>query len=105
VGWLVDFSGSMDESLATAWALASGKSSLKARALNEGALDGIPSDVVGLPPAGSPATDTAQGDSRLPEGPHRRRVQQDDGGVRDCRPLRDCRICRNARRHPLRFLR
>lgn len=61
VGWLVDFSGSMDESLAAAWALASGgKTSVKARPLNEGALDGIPADVTGLPPVGSPATETAR---------------------------------------------
>jgi enoyl-CoA hydratase/carnithine racemase len=62
VGWLTDFSGPIDTVLSTAWALASGtgKAAVALRALDERAIEGIPSDVSGLPASGSPATDAAR---------------------------------------------
>jgi enoyl-CoA hydratase/carnithine racemase len=61
VGWLVDFAGSMDDVLATAWKLASGKDAgVKRRPFEAGALMDVPSDVAGLPPAGSQATEVAR---------------------------------------------
>jgi len=61
VGWLVDACGSMDEVLATAWALASGGGRGPARrAVEEGGLQGMPADAVDLPAAGSPATEAAR---------------------------------------------
>jgi hypothetical protein len=62
VGWLTDYSGSIDGVLSTAWALASGsgKAAVARRALDERALEDIPADVSGLPESGSPATDAAR---------------------------------------------
>ncbi len=61
VGWLIDYSGPMNEMLATAWALASGgEHGLRTRTVNEKALAGLPDGVSDLPPAGSPATDAAR---------------------------------------------
>jgi enoyl-CoA hydratase/carnithine racemase/3-hydroxyacyl-CoA dehydrogenase len=48
VGWLVDASGSVNECLVTAFAIASGTSKIARRAFAEGALTGIPTDVAGL---------------------------------------------------------
>jgi len=49
VGWLIDFAGPMDKSLQAAWKLVSGGDhGLRKRALAEGKLDGIPTDVPGL---------------------------------------------------------
>jgi len=46
VGWLIDYSGPMRESLETVWTLASGgAASLPKRKLVEGVLEGIPTDV------------------------------------------------------------
>lgn len=61
VGSLVDFAGPMDRALATAWAIAStGDHDLKLRPLQTGALAGVPTEVAGLPPAGSPGTETGR---------------------------------------------
>jgi enoyl-CoA hydratase/carnithine racemase/3-hydroxyacyl-CoA dehydrogenase len=62
VGWLIDYSGPMDGVLSTAWSLASGagKTTVARRSLTDGALDGIPADVAGLPESGGPATDAAR---------------------------------------------
>jgi enoyl-CoA hydratase/carnithine racemase len=61
VGWLVDFAGPMDETLSTAWQLASGThAGIAERTLETGVLDGIPAEVRDLPPAGSPATEAAR---------------------------------------------
>jgi enoyl-CoA hydratase len=61
VGWLVDYSGPIDEVLSTSWALASGGApAVAARVLNEQALEGIPEGVRDLPEAGSPGTDAAR---------------------------------------------
>jgi 3-hydroxyacyl-CoA dehydrogenase len=61
-GWLTDFSGSIDNVLRTAWELASGsgQAAMARRAVDEGALEGIPTDVAGLPASGSPDTDAAR---------------------------------------------
>jgi len=46
VGWLIDYSGPMQESLETVWRLASGEPvDLPMRKLDEGVLEGIPADV------------------------------------------------------------
>jgi hypothetical protein len=61
VGWLVDFAGPMDDVLVAAWKLASGKDTgVKRRPFEAGALMDVPSDVAGLPPAGSQATEVAR---------------------------------------------
>lgn len=60
VGWLVDYSGPMRESLEMAWRLASGKAAgLAIRKLEEGVLKGAPADAA-LPLSGNPATDAAR---------------------------------------------
>lgn len=60
IGWLVDASGSVNESLATAWALATGASSVTRRAFDAGAISGIPDTVAGLPPVEGPALAAAR---------------------------------------------
>jgi enoyl-CoA hydratase/carnithine racemase len=61
LGWLVDYSGPLNDTLATAWALAArGKHAVKARPFTAKGLTGLPDGVAGLPPAGSPATETAR---------------------------------------------
>ena len=58
--WLVDYSGSMQESLAVAWNFASGKASgLPMRNFDEGTLEGIPADV-GVSASDNPATEAAR---------------------------------------------
>ena len=60
VGWLIDYSGSMQDSLQTAWSLASGKAAgLKMRKLDEGMLKDIPADV-GVSASDNPATEAAR---------------------------------------------
>jgi len=60
VGWLVDHSGSMQQSLGTAWSLASGEAAnVPMRKLNEGVLEGIPADA-GIPTTDNPATIAAR---------------------------------------------
>jgi hypothetical protein len=52
VGWLADYAGSLDETLAMAWALASGGDpGLSRREVEDGVLTGVPTDVPGLPEA------------------------------------------------------
>jgi len=49
-GWLVDFSGSMDESLKMAWSIVkNGDSVLSRRSLTENSIDDLPTDVENLP--------------------------------------------------------
>jgi len=60
VGWLIDYSGSMQESLQTAWSLASGKAAgLTMRKLETGPLEGIPADAA-VPVTFNPATEAAR---------------------------------------------
>jgi len=60
VGWLIDYSGPMQDSLETAWSLASGKATGPTmRRLDEGVLKGIPADV-GLSASDNPATEAAR---------------------------------------------
>jgi len=60
IGWLIDYSGPMQDSLKTAWSLASGSATgLTMRRLDEGALKGIPADV-GVSASDSPATEAAR---------------------------------------------
>ena len=61
VGWLIDYAGSMNDVLSTAWTLASGQDAgIARRNVETGALGDIPSEVSGLAPAGSPDTDAAR---------------------------------------------
>jgi enoyl-CoA hydratase/carnithine racemase len=61
VGWLIDYAGPTDDLLKIAWKVAvGGDHGLKARKLDEDALDGVPTDVSDLPAAGSPATEVAR---------------------------------------------
>lgn len=59
VGWLIDASGSMNESLATAWAIASGSSKVERRAFNDGVLTGLP-EPAGLPPVEGPSLEAGR---------------------------------------------
>lgn len=56
-GWLVDFAGPLDDAIRAAWRFAGGEG--KAREVEAGRLEGVPSDVPGLPEAG-PATAAAR---------------------------------------------
>ena len=60
-GWLIDFAGPLEDSLQTAWKLATGGDhGLSLRAVNEKALEGVPSEVSGLPAADSPDHEAAR---------------------------------------------
>jgi len=61
VGWLIDFSATMQESLNTVWTLATtgGATGLAMRTLDKGVLEGIPTDV-GLSQSDNPATEAAR---------------------------------------------
>jgi len=60
VGWLIDYAGPVQDSLATARALAAGTATgPPLRKVREGGLEGIPADV-GLPASGNPATEAAR---------------------------------------------
>jgi enoyl-CoA hydratase/carnithine racemase/3-hydroxyacyl-CoA dehydrogenase len=60
VEWLVDYSGPLQESLRTAWRLASGKAAGRAaRKPEEGALKGVPADA-DVPVSSNPATEAAR---------------------------------------------
>lgn len=60
VGWLIDYSGPVQESLETAWSLASGKAAgVTMRKLAEGPLEGIPAEA-GVPASASPTTEAAR---------------------------------------------
>lgn len=59
-GWLIDFAGSMNDVLSTAWQIASGKDApITRRPFDEGAIE-ITSDVTGLPTPGSQAAEAAR---------------------------------------------
>jgi enoyl-CoA hydratase/carnithine racemase len=61
-GWLVDYAAPLQEALATAWKVASsGDHGLPLRAVEEGALKGLPTDFGDLPAPDSPAMETARG--------------------------------------------
>ncbi len=61
VGWLADYSGSLEDALATAWKLVTGGDhGLAKREVEHGALHGVPTEVGGLPTAGSPEVETAR---------------------------------------------
>ncbi len=59
VGWLIDASGSVNESLAAAWAMASGTSQIERRAFNAGALSGLP-EPTGLPAVEGPSLEAGR---------------------------------------------
>ena len=60
VGWLIDFAGPLNDALATAWKIAAdGKHGLTRRPLEAGRVE-VSTEVSGLPPAGSPATEAAR---------------------------------------------
>jgi len=62
VGWMIDYSGSMEDALKTAWQLASGGDhGITERSLETGVLDGVPGDVSDLPPADSEGSEIARG--------------------------------------------
>jgi enoyl-CoA hydratase/carnithine racemase/3-hydroxyacyl-CoA dehydrogenase len=51
-GWLIDYSGSLEDTLGMAWTVASGgDGGFPRRVVESGALSGVPSDAPGLPPA------------------------------------------------------
>lgn len=59
-GWLADYVGSLDEALEVAWKIVSeGDHGLSMRAVEEGALTGLPADV-SAPVSGEPATESAR---------------------------------------------
>jgi enoyl-CoA hydratase/carnithine racemase/3-hydroxyacyl-CoA dehydrogenase len=60
VGWLVDACGSVNESLATGFAIASGTATITRRPVAEGALTGIPTDVAGLRPSEGPSLEAGR---------------------------------------------
>ncbi len=60
VGWLVDASGSMNEVLGAAWAMASGTSAVAKRAFEAGPISGLPDAVPGLTPTEGPAGEAAR---------------------------------------------
>jgi len=59
VGWLIDATGSMNESLATAWSIVSGTSKIERRAFNDGVLSGLP-EPAGLPPVEGPSLEAGR---------------------------------------------
>jgi enoyl-CoA hydratase/carnithine racemase len=61
VGWLADFAGGAEETLRTAWKIATdGDHGLARRKPQEAALSGLPREAPGLPQAGSPETEEAR---------------------------------------------
>jgi enoyl-CoA hydratase/carnithine racemase len=61
VGWLVDWAGPMDDALTMAWKLATGADhGIPKRAVQTGALSGLPTDVRALPPADGPGMEKAR---------------------------------------------
>ena len=60
VGWLIDYSGPMNDALAMAWSLASGgAANVSKRELNDGILKDIPAEA-GIPATDNPATEAAR---------------------------------------------
>jgi enoyl-CoA hydratase/carnithine racemase len=61
VGWLIDHAGPTEEAIKVVWKIAAGgDSGVASRELNPDALDGIPTDVTGLPEADGPGTEAAR---------------------------------------------
>lgn len=60
VGWLTDASGSIDDVLSAAWAIATGTSTVKRRPFDEGRLTGVPNTAPNLPPIEGPALEAAR---------------------------------------------
>lgn len=61
VGWLIDYSGSLESALAVAWNTAtSGRDGLNKRAIAESGLEDVPSEVSGLPDPDSPLDGAAR---------------------------------------------
>jgi len=60
-GWLVDYSGSMDNAIEMAWKIASdGDHGLKRRAFFEGKLEHVPQEVSGLKDSGDQSIEDAR---------------------------------------------
>lgn len=59
VGWLIDATGSVNESLATAWAIANGTSKIARRVFDEGVLSGLP-EPAGLSPVEGPSLEAGR---------------------------------------------
>ena len=60
-GWLIDYAGSMDDSLKVAWKLVTGGDhGLTRREVEAGSLKGLPSDVADLPETSDPVTEAAR---------------------------------------------
>jgi len=61
VGWLIDYAGSLEETLKTAWRIATeGDHGLSRRRLEEGSLGELPTEIGGLPDPGDPAIEAAR---------------------------------------------
>ena len=61
VGWLIDYAGPREEALKKAWSIATGGDhGLRRRALETGAMEGVPTEIGGLPDSGDPATEAAR---------------------------------------------
>jgi enoyl-CoA hydratase/carnithine racemase len=60
-GWLIDYAGPRDEALKKAWSIATGGDhGLPRRELAVGVVDGVPTEVGGLPDSGDPAIEAAR---------------------------------------------
>ena len=60
-GWLIDYAGPMEESLQTAWQIATdGAHGLSKRELHEGALEDVPTEIAGVPTSDNPALEAAR---------------------------------------------
>lgn len=61
VGWLIDYAGPMEESLKTAWKIATeGDHGIKERKVDENPLSGVPTELGGLKPSDDPAIEGAR---------------------------------------------
>jgi len=60
-GWLLDFAGPLEEALKTAWQIVThGDHGLRRRAVEKGALKGVPTDASGLPATDGPGNEAAR---------------------------------------------
>jgi enoyl-CoA hydratase/carnithine racemase/3-hydroxyacyl-CoA dehydrogenase len=60
-GWLIDYAGTVDDALRTAWAIVTGgEHNIAQRTLNEGILEGIPVADLKLPAADEPGTEAGR---------------------------------------------
>jgi enoyl-CoA hydratase/carnithine racemase len=61
VGWLIDYAGSMEDSIQTVWKIATGADhGVSKRSVIETGLDGIPKEIEGLGDSGDPAIEAAR---------------------------------------------